>query len=450
MAAAKKIETEDCLFFSNPDPKTSDYLKHIEEFTQKFSTDAVFSFSNKTRNESIDYEQEPFAVYEYDKKEGKFNWRASRWVGEIISKGYTIKVNPRFGNLCLFKMLEEIFSINILSNKVDQNKNNDSIESIMQQFIPFIWEKKLSKANRYGVPRKNVKNYYKGNQIKGHLDVRKSIIPLFKEKQVISFSYEKQIDSTISLIIQQAYKILSKKRKIQLSDDSKNAIDNIKMANIPNKRITDFEYQKIQYKSIYQSYKEVVDFSWQIIKNYNFMNKESDVSEGFSCWIDMAEIWELFLLSILKKSFSDWKVESPKINVYDKTFYSRHIIPDIVLTKDNDVMIFDAKWKKMNFVKDDVDRCDFFQIHTYVSYYQILGKNVKVAGLLYPFKDIQKEQNDSEDILFGINKETKFIIGGISFPEKNDNENVGSYMERFDAQKEIFINNIKKVAELIE
>ena len=65
-------------------------------------------------------------------------------------------------------------------------------------------------------------------------------------------------------------------------------------------------------------------------------------------------------------------------------FYARNIIPDIVMTKGDDVMVFDTKYKKMLMrgTKEniwDVDRNDFFQINTYMSYYQNQKFNVKIA-----------------------------------------------------------------------
>lgn len=446
MAKEKIISAKDCNFFKYSSTKKD--LEPLESFIKSFSRDKVFSFSNRTRDNVVDYEAAPFATWEKDKEKNEWNWRAGRWVGENNDTNTKIIVEPRFGYITLFIMLEEIFSINILKDHKDLSHSN-SINFIFRQIIPFIWEQQLANANRYGLPRKNNKNFYEGSKIKGNIDIRKSIIPFFKENKIVSFCYEKQIDSTIALIIQKAYQILSKHRKINLSDNSLNVINAINMAHIPNKPITEVEYQSIQYKSIYQSYKNVVDFSWQIIKNHNFSNQDNKSTNGFSCWIDMAEIWELTLLNILKKEFPDWNIESPQIKVYEDTFFARHIIPDIVMTKQDDVVIFDAKWKKMRFDKNkkDVDREDFFQIHTYISYYQNLGKNVIIAGLLYPLEETPTEPN-IPPYLFGLeNKEVKFIISGIVLPkteDSNKSEKRKNIQEEFNKNKSSFIESLKQ------
>lgn len=446
MAKEKIISAKDCNFFNYSSTKKD--LEPLESFIKSFSRDKVFSFSNRTRDNVVDYEAAPFATWEKDKEKNEWNWRAGRWVGENNDTNTKIIVEPRFGYITLFIMLEEIFSINILKDHKDLSHSN-SINFIFRQIIPLIWERQLGNANRYGFPRNNNKIYYKGSKIKGNIDIRKSIIPFFKDNKIVSFCYEKQIDTTIASIIQKAYQILSKHRKINLSDNSLNVINAINMAHIPNKTITEVEYQSIQYKSIYQSYKNVVDFSWQIIKNHNFSNQDNKSTNGFSCWIDMAEIWELTLLNILKKEFPDWNIESPQIKVYEDTFFARHIIPDIVMTKQDDVVIFDAKWKKMRFDKNkkDVDREDFFQIHTYISYYQNLGKNVIIAGLLYPLEETPTEPN-IPPYLFGLeNKEVKFIISGIILPkteDSNKSEKRKNIQEEFNKNKSSFIESLKQ------
>lgn len=442
MAKEKIISAKDCNFFNYSSTKKD--LEPLESFIKSFSRDKVFSFSNRTRDNVVDYEAVPFATWEKDKEKNEWNWRAGRWVGENNDTNTKIIVEPRFGYITLFIMLEEIFSINILKDHKDLSHSN-SINFIFRQIIPFIWEQQLANANRYGLPRKNNKMFYEGSKIKGNIDIRKSIIPFFKENKIVSFCYEKQIDSTIALIIQKAYQILSKNRKLKLSDNSQNVINAIKMAHIQNKRVSEAEYQSIQYKSIYQAYKNVVDFSWQIIKNHNFSSQYNESTNGFSCWIDMAEIWELTLLNILKKEFPDWHIESPKNKVYKGTFFERNTIPDIVMTRGNDVAIFDAKWKRMSFKKNDVDREDFFQIHTYISYYQTLGKNVIIAGLLYPLEE-KYIKSDYSASLFGLaNNKIQFMINGIVLPKIEEDSKIPEIIqEEFYKNKTSFIENLKQ------
>jgi len=177
----------------------------------------------------------------------------------------------------------------------------------------------------------------------------------------------------------------------------------------------------------------------------------------------MAEIWEVFLRSILRKKFSEfgWTVMSPAIVVYENTFWKRKIIPDIVMEKGNDVVVFDAKWKKMDGGNSDVehsdlDRSDFFQIHSYISYYKAQGKNVVLAGLLYPLgKDFPVDTVKTQDNLWSVDSRTKFIVDGIQFkdqedePEENiiDNEKYAAYKDEMKKAVDKFMGRLENLLE---
>src|SRR5690606_37834674 len=130
------------------------------------------------------------------------------------------------------------------------------------------------------------------------------------------------------------------------------------------------------------------------------------------------EIWEIYLRSILKKHFAKfgWRIKQDKIGVYQETDFKRTLIPDIVLEKDETVMVWDAKYKRMKFDYFDYDRTDFFQIHTYINYYN--QKSIVVAGgLLYPFSKefdgIRQAKNSSDSLFNQGTSKTKLLVDGI-------------------------------------
>lgn len=443
------IKGNDCTLFDKLDSRQEEALR---TFSYDFlaNGNSVFHFIANARNKEDDM---PFAqlLHVWDNENKKWNWRwcAGRWVGSAKTKTCSIEVLPRFGNLSLFALLEEIFSINILNHLSEEEKNDSA--SIVEILLPFIWAQKLGDANKYGIPHTTIDVLHKGAAVKGRLLVRESILPFFKEKVVVSATREKQVDPVICRVILQAYDIL--RAKIQkLSENAQNAIINFDNAKIPKSLVTQKEYNDIQYKAIYESWRGVVDFSWQIIQHHHFSQKESDTQKGFGMFVDMAEIWEMFLRSKLRKAFPDWEVSSPEIATYNETFYKRKIIPDIVMKKGNDVLVFDAKWKRMNFNQYDVDRADFFQIHTYVQYYKQAGYNVIAGGLLYPISEKENSLlNNRQSTLFGNpNDSTMFLVDGICFEdEKNtdggmsDKDNT-TWRRDFDKATELFLGRIKR------
>ena len=121
------------------------------------------------------------------------------------------------------------------------------------------------------------------------------------------------------------------------------------------------------------------------------------------------------------------------------------------MIKDKDVIVFDTKYKKMQ-MRDryknggDVDRNDFFQINTYMSYYQnhYDKYNVRIGGLLYPIEKslIENKHICHSETWFG-NANTRFIIDGIdlsNLEEAKDNENKFASISKREQE---FLDRIK-------
>lgn len=430
----------------------------LRKFSDSFLEDhSIFHISTK-RDENAN----PFACYNYKDRQ----WWAGRWVGSTKIEGkpnFKINVVPRFGNTALFSMFEEIFSINILENP--SSIENGNISEFIKLLIPLIWANKLNEANRYGVPRSSIDVIHKGSSVKGRLLVRPSIRPFFIQNEVVSASREKQVDATICRIVLRAYNIINntyrKNYLTGMSENAQEAIRHFQEAGIQDTPVSEHDYRGIRYRAIYASWREIVDFSWKIIKHHDFGQRESDTQKGYGLFIDMAEIWEMYLRSLLKHQFPDWKVwtiEESTIETYTAQFFGRKIIPDIVMERGDEVMVFDAKWKRMKFEKDDVDRGDFFQIHTYMQYFHALGKKVKVGGLLYPIS--MEDMGDRTDYhslsFFGLGTmNIPFVVDGICFGEEKSlnektkyltAEEIEKHKNAFTEQVDNFIDRIREFA----
>tara|TARA_R110001583_G_scaffold22927_8_gene85489 strand:- start:202 stop:1521 length:1320 start_codon:yes stop_codon:yes gene_type:complete len=412
------IKAKDCFPFENQEGN-GEAIQYFISNQQKLN---LFHIGDHHKDEDLE-------IAYFNTKDAK--WYAGRLVGEARFKfkdvDYKIVIKPRFGNLQLFRMLEEVFNIKLTSSKSSINKQND-YQFLIKQLIAFLWLNLLSKANKHGIPKHNIIKHYKGAIVRGRLDVRKSIIPLRVEEKIVSRYTEKVVDSNISKILLKAYKILKadyKLSSIKVSLGAKNAIEQILASSTRETYLTELDFKRVKYNDIYKSFKPVVDLSWDIIKKKNFNNNDDDSSDSFSFFIDMAEVWEIYLRAILKRHFSKsgWRLKKDKIQTYHNKDFKRLLIPDIILEKDNDVMVWDAKYKRMEFEYFDYDRSDFFQIHTYINYYH-QNKNVIAGGLLYPIsKDFNTERqlkNKSETLFNQRATNTKYLIDGIVYTDLNE------------------------------
>jgi hypothetical protein len=87
----------------------------------------------------------------------------------------------------------------------------------------------------------------------------------------------------------------------------------------------------------------------------------------------------------------------------------------------DEFLVFDAKYKRMRGEKNDVDRSDFFQIHTYIQYFQHTYPEGRVllGGLLYPLSKEERKENKplyTPSAMFGFfgRFDTKFVIDGVN------------------------------------
>jgi 5-methylcytosine-specific restriction enzyme subunit McrC len=429
------LEAKDCCTFSNQEG----HADAIQYFISTQNKCNVFQFDI---SKEVRFDESPIISFNYT--DGK--WYAGRYIGEAFfkyqNKDYQILIKPRFGNTQLFRMLEEVFNIRFNESNQFINKNKD-FQFIIKKIIAFLWLNMLSKANVHGLPRSNKKQTYVGPKLRGRLNVRASIIPLHTESKLVSIYWEKSPNEPVVKVLSQAHEILRHEygiAQIKASKAAKNAIDLLHSASVSKKHITDNEYKNIAYKNIYKSYKPVVDLSWDIVKRKNFGNNKDSNSEGMSFFLDMAEIWELYLKNIIKKKLAPdgWVLRNDIIQTYNKNDFRRKMIPDIVFQKNNNVLVWDAKYKRMQYDYFDYDRGDFFQIHTYINYYQ--KKYFVVAGgLLYPLTksySSEVENLNTSTSLFGEQKDSiQYFIDGIDLSEIE--------MESIIREEKNFLNRIQ-------
>jgi hypothetical protein len=177
-------------------------------------------------------------------------------------------------------------------------------------------------------------------------------------------------------------------RSILVSDTVQETLDYLNVIPSLGRRLTIRDYDSIRYHPIYACFKEAVDFSWQIIQGA--WARRQDAEEGkkdIGYFLDMAELWEIYVRNKLSSILTGtgYTLVPSKYETYGDRFFGRRVIPDIVFEREGSYIVFDAKYKAMG--RDsraiDVDRSDFFQIHSYMYHLRSMGE-VRMGGLIYP------------------------------------------------------------------
>lgn len=375
--------------------------------------------------------------------------QTGNFVGKFFWDGLEINIGSRFSDNFLKRMLN--FANNVFLDDVDVsghivNKEKDS--DISKFVLYYLFVQSLEKAFLLGLPKTYQTINHHETKLKGKVNINAFIrndIP-FKGKISSTSREQKEITEIID-VLYKAVKI------IELSQFSTKNITHIKthlkatksQFFVSDETIKKALNSKALQNPIFSPYKQVIEYAKIIIKNHSIEEKKGGNKECYGFIINVAELFEIYVTKLLQKSFPEWTVSSPKITLYDnpKLFFSRKIIPDIVMQKDNDVVVFDTKYKRMNYHGNssngmgDLDRNDFFQINTYMTYYQQLGMNLLCGGLLYPLSGEHDLNKCHAENWLG-NSRTKFIVDGIQIPNDFDdvvkNENLlnqeRSFIER--------------------
>ena len=409
---------------------------NLNDYQTKSPNNTFFSFFKDEEKKAIKNEDDLIISI---KKDGEnYLAQTGNYVGKFVWQGLEIDIKSRFSNTFLERMLNfanDIFldDVSITGNKVDKDFD------ISKYIIYYMFIQNLEKAFLLGLPKAYKSIEHHEMKLKGKIDINKFIkydIPF--QGKISSVSREQKEIQEIIDVLYKAVKIIDKNNKAFLKNIShiKTHLKQYKSNNyVSNETINRALKSKALQNPIFAPYKKVLEYARFII-NGNNIEKNDGKQETFGFIINVAELFEIYITKLLQKEFSDWYVESPHLRLdekFGKTYlYSRKIIPDIVMIKDKNVIVFDTKYKKMQ-MRDryknggDVDRNDFFQINTYMSYYQNHPDkyNVKIGGLLYPIEKSFKENKDicHSQTWFG-NLNSKFIVDGIDLSNlEEDKEN---------------------------
>jgi len=389
-------------------------------------------------------EKEDELIISTKKQDDGLYVQTGNFIGSFSYKDINIEINSRFSNKFLERMLN--FANDIYVDEVSLGKSIDAKKNLSRIVIYYLFIQALERAFLLGLPKEYKDKSYHEAKVMGKVDMAKFIkkdVPF--AGKISSTNRERQDTSDIVLLLHKALKIVQKESKelIKPVINTLSYLNEIREPRLvtPNV-IHNALNSKALYNPIYTPYKKVLEYAKLIIENEDAGTK-SNGKQNFGFLVDVAELFEIYIRKLLQKEFKDWSVISPKIELYKDKFFERKIIPDIVMNNGDKVLVFDTKYKRMNMRgKDqyglgDVDRNDFFQINTYMSYYQNQGKNVIAGGLLYPMDKFSRDVCHSHSWFDNLN--TKFIVDGIELANLNE-----SSIDEIKIKENEFISRIKE------
>jgi 5-methylcytosine-specific restriction endonuclease McrBC regulatory subunit McrC len=361
------------------------------------------------------------------------------YAGILFYKGCKINITTTYGDAFLKRMLNFVNDIYIDNEQVNATK--DEIENQFLFIIAYLFIQSLEKAAVLGLPQQYKKHQERSHKVRGSIDFNdflKRDIP-FQGKLTSTFRermYVQDIIDVIYLALRKLEKIFGKEIHSRLLGLTQLLKQQYSGRFVTYETIQKAKTHQSINNPIYSGFKKVLEYAEIILLDKDLMpenDKQQLATTGYL--FDIAELYELYLEKLLSRSFQDWTVSGQEeIPLYKLKFYKRSMFPDIVMKHrtNGKIVVFDAKFKKMDMMNKDVDRADLHQIHSYSGYYK---HKLIASGLIYPLsKAINAAEAHSESLYGNDENEIKFIVDGIyvtaSHSIKDIIENEAAFIER--------------------
>lgn len=298
----------------------------------------------------------------------------SHYIGFCSIDGVDFVIKPRFG------IFNHLISY-ACSIYVPENESNITSNQTCKNYwlISILWKAVLQRAismgqipKEYKTENKNLKYY------KGRLDISKQIRVNLTDASRFYCSYRKLTpDNTINRTIRYTYKLLCEKKMGSVVNDIREYDDKLAMFGVENYPVEISDIDNVKYTRMTEMYRPVMQFCKAIIQqnlSESSMNSRNKIDIAY--FIDMAELWEMYLLKILEVNLPEYDIFSP--NLREREFLMegkyREVRPDLVIADKNSgepVVILDAKYKNYNSLGKTarisaVSREDLYQMTTYL------------------------------------------------------------------------------------
>lgn len=338
-------------------------------------------------------------------------WWTGRYVGSLSFDGHTLTIEPRFGLAALRNWLSEATSV-VLTDAPGSLRQD---ESFIAQLLASVWAHGFVEAARHGLPalRRDVST--RGASIRGRLDIGQSLrLITGGSGQVVSIRTERSLDHAASDAIVAAYQVL--RRWIGKPDEqwmparAKELIPHLLAITGARPRTpTKSELDRIRYTPITAGFAPIAELSRQIA-NRRGLTTEADASgETKGVLLDVAELWEMYVLSVLRKAASPLTVTHgtretaarKKLLLSDVTGKGiGTLIPDAILHSGTRVQaVVDAKYKSLHpsaIAPHGPQREDLYQMAAYLGRFGPLDGSMSWAVLAYPFDSAQPSLSYAE------------------------------------------------------
>ena len=305
-------------------------------------------------------------------------WRAGRYIGELRLDGRTLEIRPRLDIAVIAAWASAALNVRIVPRAAEHRRTS----ALIAELLAATWRSAVVAAARHGLPGLRVRRQQVGPHARGRLDVPATLrMRAARRPLLATINRPKIIDNPVTRSIVLADRVLDRRlrRPDWRGDRVEELMPRLRAAvgsrpPLPSRH----ELDRVRYTPITLAYRRAAEMSWQIAQRRGLRaSATSEQSEGLL--IDIAELWELFLVHCAKRAFGSSAVTHGTRLVDGRPLLRSanpeggtlgRLYPDIVVGNvDWPRAIIDAKYKPLADPRG-VDREDLYQLTSYLAGHQ--------------------------------------------------------------------------------
>jgi 5-methylcytosine-specific restriction enzyme subunit McrC len=323
-------------------------------------------------------------------------WWTGRFIGEINFEGRELRIAPRLGIDVVGVWLARALNLSVIPRAATRAGSGP----LIAQLVDRMWSAALAEAGRHGPPRFRRSEAHEGVYLRGRLDVPGTIrLRIAGAPKVASRAERRSVENPVCRAIVLADRTLgsllgSKKAwRPELADELLKQLRATVGANptMPKDR----EMRQVRYAPITRAFEPVARLSLEIARRRGTLTSGS-ADDTSGVLVDVAELWELFLLRCARRALGESRVEHGTAvsstafllaSSSDPSARMGRLKPDLLISDENgdERAVIDAKYKRLRRSQErphGVDRGDLYQLVAYLS-----GHEAPYGALVYPPAD---------------------------------------------------------------
>lgn len=319
---------------------------------------------------------------------------AGRFVGDLRIGDRRLRIEPRLGFPTLASWLGYAMNVPI----IPRSASTSTSDLIVPYLLAAIWSASVADAARHAPPSLRVEQTEVSRVLKGRLDISGTVrlrAKGFRDRVSIR-TRERSLTNDLARVLVRADWVLHRSLKDQNKDWRpplvRDLIVELRTAVGSSPELpTERTLRRIRYTPITAKYRDAARLSSIVARNQGLLSSNDD-QRSAGMLLDVAEIWELFLLHCARYEFGSSNIDHAArtegdIHLLRSEITGRRlgrVRPDIVLSDDDRVLaVFDAKYKRLvrsQFRRDGVERSDLYQLTSYTA----IPPGPEIGALVYP------------------------------------------------------------------